>query len=385
MASAPLLPPIRIPDRSLGDYQQQVRRKRAPTVTQPKEEKAIGGVAAHLDYEMEDMVDFVSQTAQGMYDIYASRICLADIDMTRSVVKSKASVNPDFRKYVSQVLTSTRLPSSTILLGLYYLAQRMTLLSANATFNYGTGQVYRMLTIALLLGSKFLDDNTFQNRSWSEVSNIPVKEINALEVEWLVAINWNMHIDLKDPEGFQRWQRQWNASQASMRDQSLVQSLMQTHLTGDKINVQRQRSVRQRSSPIGHQMPLYTGTPIESGLKSHPHSQWNTPRYDPWQGSRAHTEYSPPSAPETGPTTPEWYGTHGGFGFGQGLQQGCPTLKMPPPLQVLPSNAPPSGFHTPYSQQYPSYGHGNTCGCAYCMPYHDRYLMTGYGAQSVVG
>ena len=383
MASVPLLPPIRIPDRSLDDYQQQVRQKRAPTVTQPKEEKAMGGVAAHLDYEMEDMVDFVSQTAQGMYDIYASKICLADIDMTRSVVKSKASVHPEFRKYVSQVLSSTRLPSSTILLGLYYLAQRMTLLSANGTFNYGTGQVYRMLTIALLLGSKFLDDNTFQNRSWSEVSNIPVGEINTLEVEWLVAIDWNMHIDLKDPEGFQRWQRQWKASQASMRDQSLVKSLKQTHLTGD--NVQRQRSVHQRLSPINRLMPLCTGASMDTAFKTRPNSQWTTPRYDPWQGTSARSEYSPPSAPETGPNTPEWYGTHSGFGFGQAPQQVYPAMKMPPPLQVLGSNAPQSGFPTPYGQHYPSYGHGKTCGCAYCMPYHDRYLMAGYGAQSVVG
>ena len=118
VGNAPTLPPIRIPDPSLADYQHNARTKRAAAVTQPKEEKSMGGVAAHLDYEMEDMVDFVSQHAQGMYEIYTSKFCLADIDMTRSVMNSEASVHPDFRKYVSQILSSTRLPCSSLLLGL---------------------------------------------------------------------------------------------------------------------------------------------------------------------------------------------------------------------------------------------------------------------------
>ena len=385
LGAAPLLPPIRVPDRSLEDYQQHVRAKRAPTVTQPKEEKPMGGVAAHLDYEMEDMVDFVSQHAQGMYEIYTSKFCLADIDMTRSVMNSKASVHPDFRKYVSQVLSSTRLPSSTILLGLYYLSTRMTLLSGNGRFNYGGGQVYRMLTIALLLGSKFLDDNTFQNRSWSEVSNIPVSELNVLEVEWLVAIDWNMHIDPEDIEGFGGWVNEWNATKRNKEtDQSLVQSLKQTHLTGN--NTQRQRSLHQIPSPTDRLLHPHPERPtIDTGFQNLPQSRWNTPRYDPWQ-SRAHTDYSPPSAPETGPNTPEWYGSHSGFEYALGPHQAYPVLKIPPPLQVLGSNAPQSGYHTPYAQQYHQYPHGNTCGCGYCMPYHDRYLMApGYGPQSVAG
>lgn len=389
-ASAPMLPSIRIPDRlHMDDFTQQVRSNHAPTVAQPKEEKAVGGVAAHLDYEMEDMVDFVSQTAQGMYDIYASKICLADIDMARSVLNSKSPVHPDLRKYVSQVLSSTRLPSSTIILGLYYLAKRMTLLSANGTFNHGSGQVYRMLTIGLLLGSKFLDDNTFQNRSWSEVSNIPVSELNTLEVEWLTAIRWNMHIDPEDPEGFMLWRQQWQSflvNRAGTKiERSLAQSLKQTHLNG---GCQRQRSMTQRSPPSSGMLPPFA---IGNGFKAPSQTQWTASRYDLWQSSRPRTDYSPPSAPETGPTTPEWYGAHNMFTYGQAQQQTYPTLKMPPPLQVVGSNAPHSGYPTPYAHQpynnySNNYSHGNTCACSICMPYHDRYLMApGFGLQSATG
>ncbi|KAL9136784.1 MAG: hypothetical protein Q9175_001994 [Cornicularia normoerica] len=370
-SSGPLLPPIRVPDRSLDDYQPRGRSNRAlsaSSVPQPKEEKAVGGVAAHLDYDMEDMVDFVSKIAQGI------------------VLRSESPVHSDFHKYVLQILSSTRLPSSTILLGLHYLAERMTLLSNSGKYNQGSGQVYRMLTTALVLGSKFLDDNTFQNRSWSEVSSIPISELNVLEVEWLTDIKWNMHINPDDPEGFLLWHQRWQAFKANKVDVALAESLKQTHIgvstAFHENNVQRQRSLHLRSSPTNCQTASYVDHQFGNGYKDHTYSQWNTPRYDQWPPLRSQTDYSPP---QTGPTTPEWY-THGGFGYGNAPQQTYSTMKVPPPLQVLGSNAPQSNYHTAYAQQYIPHGHGNACGCGYCGPQHERYSMApSYGPQAVVG
>ena len=85
MATA--LPPIRtnvqLPPMESAIPQQYRRQDIAP-MPQPeqsrKEEKATGGVAAHLDYEMERMSDFVAEMTQGMYDLYNTKITLADID-----------------------------------------------------------------------------------------------------------------------------------------------------------------------------------------------------------------------------------------------------------------------------------------------------------------
>ncbi|KKK16152.1 hypothetical protein ARAM_007719 [Aspergillus rambellii] len=211
--TANVLPPIRnnvqLPpmDSALPQYRRQ------DVTVQPeqphKEEKATGGVAAHLDYEMDQMSDFVAEMAQGMYDLYITKINLADIDFARSVYPG-SSVPPQFRKYVFQILSSTRLPSSTILLGLYYLSCRMRMLSSAKVYTTGSGQVYRMLTVALLLGSKFLDDNTFQNKSWAEVSNIPVAELNTMELDWLFAFEWKIHDRIYDQQdGFASWLSHW--------------------------------------------------------------------------------------------------------------------------------------------------------------------------------
>lgn len=378
-ANAPLLPPIRVPDRSHREEYQHLQSKRTQPSKQPKEDKAVGGVAAHLDYEMEQMADFVAEMAQGMYALYESRICLADIDIIRSV-NPNSLVPPAFRKYVLQVLSSTRLPSTTILLGLYYLATRMTMLSAGGIYTAGRGQVYRMLVTSLLLGSKFLDDNTFQNRSWSEVSNIPVSELNVLEIEWLLAINWDMHVDSEDPQGFTLWHKHWDKWQVKNVEMSM-DSLKLTPLDG---NAQRQQSVKKHFSPTSV-YPSYKDATFNNAIKEH--LQWHNTCHDQWPSIRARTEYSPPSAPETGPNTPEWYSRLGGFGYGTNSQS-YNTRATPVSSQALKPAGQPAAYQMQYCQHYIHNGwtnHGVHCGCG-CSTPHDHYLMApGFGPQPVAG
>ncbi|KAL8650797.1 MAG: hypothetical protein Q9226_004987 [Calogaya cf. arnoldii] len=380
LMNGPLLPPIRRPELPSTDMSQSQQKPAPPA----KEEKATGGVAAHLDYEMDQMAEFVAEMAQGMYELYESRICLADIDILRSV-NPKASVAPAFRKYVLSVLSSTRLPSSTILLALHYLAARMNMLSSRGRYPTGRAQVYHMLTIALLLGSKFLDDNTFQNRSWSEVSNISVSEINNLEVEWLLAINWDLHVDHEDPQGFALWRNHWQRWQAKRVEISL-RSLKLCPLDA---NVQRQPP-RSKSSNLS--VSVFTPTYNDENQRSFAVNDisptlWHAARHDQWPSFQARTEYSPPSAPGTGPATPEWYGKFADSGHGRlpnpysGRALKANSHRFPPYL--------PAHYSVPRPQSYIGQnwnGHFFTCSCMSCGPYSDQYVVGhGYGLQSVMG
>jgi len=381
----PVLPPIRIPDRGNTNieqvYHQNNHTQHLQTQAQPREEKVAGGVAAHLDYDMELMVDFVSEMAQGMYDLFQSHICLADIDISRSV-QPRASVSAEFRKYVSQILTSTRLPSSTVLLGLHYLSVRMTMLSSDGIYSSSTGHLYHMLTTALMLGSKFLDDNTFQNRSWAEVSHISVGELNVLEMDWLIGINWDLHIDSADQSGLPAWMVKWSDWQTK-RVEITLDSLKLTPLDS---SLQRQHSLNKQLPPT----PIYS-TYADSVYSMVPkdrvQSIWQTSR-DQWPPVRNMTERSPPSAPESGPNTPDWYARQGFAGYGQAATQSMRNMLALQPLQILPSTT-QSPYYTPYAQQFtpsPWSGHGMGCMCGYCLPYHDRFSMgRGYGAQTVAG
>ena len=383
------LPLTRLPIRGLGESDRYVQAKDASTMAQPEEEKIIGGVAAHLDYEMQNMVEFVSKTAQGLYHIYSSRIYLADIDLSKSSVNTKVPVDSDFRKFVSQVLSSTRLPSSTILLGLHYLAGRMTLLSYKGQYTYGNGSVHRMLTTALLLASKFLDDNTFQNKSWSEVSNISVQDLNTLELEWLAAIGWTMHVDPQDPRGFALWHQHWQQYQADKTNslKSLVHpstparpdnNLTQNHhfsfqehvspVTRDPTTYQSERAMGNNFRPILQCIPT-TG-----------------PQYDRWRSWSAQVDYSPPSAPETGPSSPAHYNGQHRFAFNHVPQQKYQAPELAASLQAVGDGGLHLGYHTVCAQQYNTHGHGPACSCGHCSSHRKpNFIAPHYGLQSVAG
>ncbi|GAB0141373.1 hypothetical protein EsHS_00001970 [Epichloe bromicola] len=64
------------------------------------------------------------------------------------------------------------------------------------------GSEYRLLTVALMLGNKFLDDNTYTNKTWAEVSCFAVQEIHVMEVEFLSNMRYNL---LASKEEWEHW------------------------------------------------------------------------------------------------------------------------------------------------------------------------------------
>lgn len=160
-----------------------------------------GGVCAVLDYEVEHMAEYVAE-------------------MATRVVAPDAGVTASFRKFVSQILSSTRLPSTTIMLGMNYLAKRVNTLRSEGSYTASEGQIWRYLTVSLLLGSKFLDDNTFQNRSWSEVSGIAVSELNTLEFQWVQSMDWRLYVNLDLSKDYNAWLENWHTWEVARKRQS---------------------------------------------------------------------------------------------------------------------------------------------------------------------
>jgi len=60
------------------------------------------------------------------------------------------------------------------------------------------GSEFRLLTIALMLGNKFLDDNTYTNKTWAEVSGISVMEIHIMEVEFLSNMRYDLYVSKEE-------------------------------------------------------------------------------------------------------------------------------------------------------------------------------------------
>ncbi|KAG0281437.1 hypothetical protein BGZ96_001134 [Linnemannia gamsii] len=98
-----------------------------------------------------------------------------------------------FRKFCLDVLSATLLSPSVILLSLKYIQQLMiNLKENNKTPSTGEGSEFRLFTGALILANKFLDDNTFTNRTWANITGITVKEVNYIELQFLQGIGFRL-------------------------------------------------------------------------------------------------------------------------------------------------------------------------------------------------
>ncbi|KAJ5582236.1 hypothetical protein N7535_000856 [Penicillium sp. DV-2018c] len=239
----------------------QYRRQETAPMQQPeqprKEEKATGGVAAHLDYEMEHMSDFVAEMAQGMYDLFETNITLADIDLARSIHPG-SSVPPHFGNTSSRFclrLAFQVLPFSS---DSSIWPAECAYCQPNAT---SPSQ-----TVAWSI-----------NKSWAEVSNIPVAELNRMELEWLFAFDWKIHDCTYDKEdGFNSWRAHWDTwrAKATARAQEPRQTLapLETNI------IRGQSVVKPLMSPEGPIPPQYQrSSQIENSWLNPTASEYSPP------------------------------------------------------------------------------------------------------------
>ncbi|KAK2062793.1 cyclin [Colletotrichum caudatum] len=96
---------------------------------------------------------------------------------------------PQFKKWAYSVLSTTQVTQNVILLALLFVYRLKT---TNPSVKGRSGSEYRLLTVALMLGNKFLDDNTYTNKTWAEVSGITVQEIHVMEVEFLSNMRYSL-------------------------------------------------------------------------------------------------------------------------------------------------------------------------------------------------
>lgn len=323
-------------------------------------------------------------------------------EMATRIVMPRATVNAAFRKFVAQILTSTRLPSTTILLGMNYLAKRVNMMSAAGHTSHTEGQIWRMLTVALLLGSKFLDDNTFQNKSWSEVSGIPVQELNTLEYEWLGATNWCLYVNLDESKDYNAWLKNWQEWIDNKKRQQVQVSRERLASLIPPTETEAARPRNQHTYSTWHQQQVAEYERLSS-MKRNQHQQ---PAYRREQPSWMYPVpwHAPLTPPDSGYGTPEYvnsatsvnsqYNEYFDRAIGHNAN-GARQFQQPTGFNHFHASGPAARNHSNYPAYYnysqniwepPSVA---DCNCANCVgPIHHKqhpYMMAHGYDQPVVG
>lgn len=148
------------------------------------------------------------------YNNVANIVCLFwfnDIDLlinlfnnstTSTTALSHLSVpTSSFKQFVINIIDQTQFPPTSVSLALFYIlrlkstSQRSIIGCANSEF--------RIFSVALMLANKFLDDNTYTNKTWSEITKLPLNEITKMEVEFLTNIRYSL---IPNQSEWSRWQ-----------------------------------------------------------------------------------------------------------------------------------------------------------------------------------
>ncbi|KAL2272053.1 hypothetical protein VTJ83DRAFT_1424 [Remersonia thermophila] len=144
-----------------------------------------------------NLADFVAETSALFW--FESTKLLESIEMGVHIPNAAptATASQHFRKWVSSILTTTQVTQNVVILALLYIYR---LKKANPTVKGRPGSEYRLLTVALMLGNKFLDDNTYTNKTWADVSGISVNEIHVMEVEFLSNMRYSLLVSAQEWE-----------------------------------------------------------------------------------------------------------------------------------------------------------------------------------------
>ncbi|KAI9733186.1 MAG: hypothetical protein M1818_007304 [Claussenomyces sp. TS43310] len=183
-----------------------------------------------------------------------------------------------FRKWVVTILSTTQVTPNVILLALLFIYRLKTL---NPTVKGRAGSEYRLLTVALMLANKFLDDNTYTNKTWAEVSGISVGEIHVMEVEFLSNMRYSL---LASMEQWNEWQiKLGKFSEFCEQSAKVPTAALPSPLAGNQPILPSPPSSMRTSPPAlsslssnsaaynyNHQWPAQQTPPIASHLPSMP-------------------------------------------------------------------------------------------------------------------
>lgn len=97
---------------------------------------------------------------------------------------------------IIEIFSITKLREEHLVVAVAYLdilyCQFPSLLHSTAKSNE---KILEHFVVSLLLASKFMDDITFRNKTWSSLCTVSLSRINKLETEFLMMLNYSLYLE----------------------------------------------------------------------------------------------------------------------------------------------------------------------------------------------
>ena len=110
-------------------------------------------------------------------------------EQSKMVFSCKKKPKIKIKDYLKRIIQYTGIESSSLIIALIYL-DRICLNDILIT-EYN---IHRLVLTSLIISIKYNEDLIFENKYYSEVAGVSIKEFNSLEREFLTIINFNLYI-----------------------------------------------------------------------------------------------------------------------------------------------------------------------------------------------
>ena len=110
-------------------------------------------------------------------------------EQSKMVFNCKKKPKIKIKDYIKRIIQYTGIENSSLIIALIYL-DRICLNDILIT-EYN---IHRFLLMSLIISIKYNEDLIFDNKYYSEVAGVSIKEFNSLESEFLTIINFDLYI-----------------------------------------------------------------------------------------------------------------------------------------------------------------------------------------------
>ena len=168
--------------------------------TEPEEEQ-------NLNVEL---IEAISQTLTTILDDNKNLENYKEIVKNQSKMVFSANTVPNIsiKDYLTRIQTYSNIEKSTMILSLIYIDRICEV--ADLTLTYFN--IHRILFAAVLMAIKYNEDNFYDNKFYSEIAGVKLKELKLIEYTFQDLIDFQMFIDDETYEKYQQYLENIEAS-----------------------------------------------------------------------------------------------------------------------------------------------------------------------------
>lgn len=121
-------------------------------------------------------------------------------DQKKSIFNSRILPRISLSDYLARIFKYTKIEDSTLTLSLIYI-DRLFRRKKIVLTEYN---VHRILMSSLLISIKFNEDKYYSNTFYAKIGGMEVKQLNAIEIEFIIGINFDLYLDNKVFEKYEK-------------------------------------------------------------------------------------------------------------------------------------------------------------------------------------